>query len=241
MVWAKLYLSTFMFPGGYQVRKEGRFTVLEMAAQFRAGLDPGDYPYPFWHSPKKWQAYSNAEALLLVFERGTFIAAYRKAGPPRADGPAVPEWDGRWRWTDDKGEPQPRVTLYSYLLSPENPHAASLDAAYRNLEARFRSENCLSCHAPDNVSQADHLFLLDFPNQALAARHSLVPILRGNKMPPADMSVDHPSGITDERTRADLISLATLFEREADAALEYEASHPRPTPVPGGADRSKRP
>jgi len=57
VVWAKLYLSTFTFAGPYEVRREGRFAVLEIAARFRAGLDAGDYPYPFWHSTRKWQEY----------------------------------------------------------------------------------------------------------------------------------------------------------------------------------------
>jgi hypothetical protein len=222
MVWAKLYLSTFMFTGGYQVSVQGRFTVIELAVKFRDGLDSGDYPYPFWHSQKKWDAYSNAVAVILVVEKDRLIAAYRKAGPPPATPPEDREWDGRWRWTGDDGGAEPRVALFSYFFSSDNPHAARLDATYRSLEAKFRAQNCMSCHAPDNTAQADRLVLLNYPNQALAARHSLAAILRGNKMPPADEVIDHPGGLTDEQARLDLISLANAFEQEADAALAFE-------------------
>jgi hypothetical protein len=224
MVWAKLYLSTYTFPGPYEVRTEGRFTVLEIAADFRGGLDPGEYPYPFWHSPQKWQAYLDTVTVLLVFDGDRIAAAYRKAVHDPARPIAAKEWDGKWQWVDSRGNPQPRVALYTYLLSPENPHTAKLDSAYRKLEESFRSQNCTSCHAPDNTAQADKLLLLDFPNQALVARHSLAGVLRGNRMPPHDPNTGAAAGIHDEAARMELIALAEAFEREADTALAYESA-----------------
>lgn len=224
LVWAKVYLSTFMFSGAYEVRREGRFTVLAAAAKFRDGLDAGDYPYPFWHSAQKWQAYVDTTAVLLVFEENRLIAAYRQAelGPRPA---AVKHWDGRWRWQDTQDRAQPRVALYSYLLSSANPYAASLEAAYRSLAGSFRDQSCFSCHGPDNRAQADKLFLLNFPNQALAARHTLAAMLRGDKMPPPDAKTGSAGGIPNARVRGELIRLAEVFEREADRALAFEREH----------------
>jgi mono/diheme cytochrome c family protein len=220
MVWAKMYLSTFTFPGPYQVRQEGKFRVAEVAAKFRNGLDSGDYPYPFWHSAKKWQAYVDAEALLLVFDRDRLIAAFRKAAPTTTV--VEKPWDGRWRWTDEKGAEQPRVALYSYLFSKDNPEVANLETRYRKMEQAFREESCTSCHTPDNPAKANPLLLLNFPNQALAGRHLLVKILRDNEMPPADEKKGVKAGIHDEATREKLIELAKEFETAADAALAYE-------------------
>jgi hypothetical protein len=64
--------------------------------------------------------------------------------------------------------------------------------------------------------------LLDFPNQALVARHSLVEALRGNAMPPADSAHARVSGLSDDAARRELLVLATEFELEADAALAFE-------------------
>jgi len=224
-VWTKIYLSTFTFTGPHTVRQEGRYTVLEVPARFRAGLDPGDYAYPFWHSARKWQEYAETHAVLFVFDRGRLVAALRKADPAAAAAATAPPWDGHWRWADAAGHEQPRVALFSYLFSRDNPSLRGVDDAYRKLEAAFRSQNCISCHAPDNVAKAHPLTLLNYPNQALAARHTLVEALRRNRMPPADVLTGVEAGIADESARQDLLRLAEEFEREAEAALSYERSH----------------
>jgi hypothetical protein len=221
LVWTKLYLSTFVFTGAYTVRREQKYTILEMAVQFRAALDPGDYPYPFWHNPQKWQAYATTNAVLFVFERDRVVAAFRRADPTAAATPAKP-WDGHWHWQDDNGAEQPRVALYSYLLSADNPSRARLEAAYRNLESAFRSHNCTACHAPDNMAGTRELTLLDYPNQALVARHSLVEVLRRKRMPPANDTSHTPAGIATESERQELVRLAEEFEHLADAALDFE-------------------
>jgi hypothetical protein len=117
------------------------------------------------------------------------------------------------------------VALFKYLLSPDNPSLASLERAYRSLEAGFRRDNCVSCHAPDNVGKSNPLLLIEFPNQALVGRHSLVAALRGNKMPPANPVTGAVAGLADEDQRAQLLALAEQFERDADAALAYERAH----------------
>jgi hypothetical protein len=226
-VWAKIYLSTFTFAGPHSVRQEGRYTALEVPARFRGGLDPGDYPYPFWHSAQKWQAYVDTRSVVFVFDRERLVGALRKADPGSDTATATARpWDGHWRWADAEGHEQPRVALFSYLFSRDNPSLRGVDDAYRKLEAAFRSQNCISCHAPDNVAKAHPLTLLNYPNQALAARHTLVEALRRNRMPPADVLTGVEAGIADESARQDLLRLAEEFEREAEAALSYERSQP---------------
>jgi hypothetical protein len=222
MVWAKLYLSTFMFPGPYTIRQEGRFTVLEIDAQFRGGLDAGEYPYPFWHSPNKWTAYMNAQKVMLVFEPGRLVASMRVSPNPLSVNLIKRPWDTKWTWTNEKGEPQPRVSLFTYLFSKDNPHIADLDKTYRALEAQFRAQECTLCHAPDNQSRINDLLLLNYPNQALVMRRTLVAVLEDNQMPPGNRIAQEPTGIQDPHVREDLIKLAKAFEEEADAAFAFE-------------------
>jgi hypothetical protein len=227
-----------MFDGTHEVRREGSLTVLELNAQFRAGLDAGEYPYPFWHSPNKWTAYVNAEKVALVFSAGKLVSAMRVSPDPLSLKLIKRDWDAQWHWTDENGDPQPRVTLYSYLFSKDNPHVSALDASYRALEGKFREQNCMSCHEPDNRSRINDLLLLNYPNQALVARRSLVAVLEENQMPPGNELADEPTGLQDEGVRAELIRLAKAFEKQADAAFAYEQLHQATVPLngPGAAN-----
>lgn len=224
LVWLKLYGSTLMFTGEHEVKTSGPFSVLEMKAKFRSNLDPGDYPYPFWHSPKKWQAYLDLTSLCVIFRDDKIIAVYRVAESGPTKPPAEREWDGKWQWTDAAGNQQPRVALFAYMFGADNPHRASVDEAYRRLEARFRSNDCTSCHSPDNAGKAKTLLLLNYPNQSLLARHTLLQTLENNEMPPEDAAQNLPAGITDDAKRAELIQLAQTFVTEADAAVAFESS-----------------
>ncbi len=225
VVWAKLYLSTFMFTGKFEVREEEGVTVLDMEAKFRGDLAPGEYPYPFWHSPNKWTAYMNASRVYLLFDRGRLLAGLRKAPPPESLKLIRKKWDAKWSWVDEKGQPQPRVALFDYLFSKDNPHVASLEKSYRELEENFRSQNCMSCHAPDNQSKINDLLLLNYPNQSLVMRRTLVSVLEENYMPPGDKLAKSPEGVQDKHVLADLLRLAKEFEKHADDAFAYEKAH----------------
>ncbi len=232
MVWAKLYLSTFMFTGVYEVREEGRFTVLDLEAKFRGGLAPGEYPYPFWHSPNKWTAYMNSQRVLMVFERGRLLAAMRKSPPPESLRLIRRPWDAKWSWTDANGEPQPRVALFDYLFSKENPHVGPLEASYRALEEKFRAQNCMTCHQPDNRSKLNDLLLLNYPNQSLVMRRTIVATFEENYMPPGDPIAGEKEGVQDPHELAELLRLAKEFERHADRAMSFEREHKAATPTP---------
>lgn len=230
-VWAKLYLSTFMFPGPYQIRKEGKYTVLELDTQFRADMPPGEYPYPFWHSPNKWTAYVKVQKLLLIFEPGRLAAAMRMSPDPLSVKQVRKPWDTKWVWTDEKGETQPRVALYSYLFSKDNPHVEGLEKTYRSLESTFRAQNCMTCHEPDNRGRINDLLLLNYPNQALIMRRSLVTVLESNQMPPGNALAHEPTGVQDKKVLAELVDLARLFEKQADDAFAYEKAHAPAAPA----------
>lgn len=225
VVWAKLYLSTFMFSGKYEILEENGLTILDLEAKFRGGLSPGDYPYPFWHSPNKWTAYMNSERLLLVFERRRLIAGMRKSPKPESLKLIRRPWDAKWNWLDAKGDPQPRVALFDYLFSKDNPHVAPLEASYRELESKFRAANCMSCHEPDNQSRINDLLLLNYPNQSLIMRRSIVKVFEDNYMPPGDKIAKEPEGVQDQKLLAELLKLAREFEKNADAAIAFDREH----------------
>lgn len=222
LVWLKLYGSTFMFTGEHEVKTQGPFSILELKAKFRSKLDPGDYPYPFWHSHQKWQAYLNLNSLCVVFRDDRIVAVYRMATSGPAVAPDERKWDGRWHWTDATGSEQPRVALFSYMFGADNPHRAAVDEAYRRLEKGFRARECTACHAPDNAGKAKSLLLLNYPNQALLSRRTLLRALENNEMPPEDTARQKPAGIADDAQRAELIEMAKTFVREADAAFALE-------------------
>jgi len=230
LVWLKIYASLIMFTGEHDVRKEGPYTVLEMKAKFRSKLDAGDYPYPFWHTQKKWRDYVDLDSVNIVFQGKKIVAAYRLAKSEPTKPVAERSFDGIWFWTDANGNQQPRVSLFSYMFGADNPHRTSVDEAYRKFEARFRAQNCNECHAPDNKGKSKELLMLIYPNQSLIGRHKLVQTLKDNKMPPEDVEKHHPAGIADKAIRTELIRLAQTFVKEADAAVAFESSRKVATP-----------
>jgi hypothetical protein len=221
-VWRRMYLSLFMFPGTYRLEKADPYLLLHLPYQFRNQLDMGAYPYPFWHSKKKWDSYQYATELILVFQQGKIVAAYRSDQQDKKRPHVAHDWDGRWQWTDAKGQEQPYVSLYTYLLSPENPYANELDVAYRAFAAAAREQSCSICHSPNNATAMNPLRLLTFPNQSLAMRHNIVAQLAQNLMP-------RDTGIPDDATRQKLLGLAEQFAAVGDQALKYEGE-----PLPAG-------
>lgn len=223
LVFRKMYLSTFMFPGGATVIQAGAGLVIaRIPVKFRGAMDSGSYPYPFWHSLRKWTSYSCTQNLLLYVQDGKVIGGLRAADEPEACTPdnRAWTWDGRWTWDGGAGKEEPRNTLYSFLFSANNPHVAKLEQAYRDLELRLRSQNCLTCHSPDNAYEMNPLELLSYPNQALSGRHGLVSQLEANLMPPPEG--DAGRGLQSEQARQELLALSKTFARAGDEALAFE-------------------
>lgn len=221
-VWRRMYLSLLMFPGSINVEQTADgLTVAHVAMNFRNGLEVGSYPYPFWHSKKKWDSYQQAGEILLIVQNGKWIGAMRSANLDTTRPEVAHTWSGQWRW--EKGaEQMPYVSLYKYLLSPQNPHADRLDGAYRALSEGLRNQSCFMCHSPDNHANMAQLEFFNFPNQALYSRNSIIADLQANVMPPPNNDLGLPNGITDDSDRQDLINLAKEFKAAGDLALSYE-------------------
>ena len=214
-VWRMLYASLFMFEPGFRVVREGDTAVLHLPVVFRRDLDAGDYPYPFWHRPSKWDGYLRSTQLLLVARQGRIIGALRgfeKRGPPTEPRP----WDQRWEWEGDAGASKPAPSrLYTRVFSASNPFVPDLDAAYRKLALALLDADCMECHNPDNPANMKMLEFFNYPNQALTARNRLVAALDENAMPPLD-------GIRDREKRARMLALALEFQAVADRALSHD-------------------
>ncbi|MBE9179142.1 hypothetical protein IQ268_11280 [Oculatella sp. LEGE 06141] len=215
LVWRRTYLSTFMFSGEPTVEQKDNLTVLRLPIQFRSDLDPGAFPYPFWHSENKWKAYHQSTELLLIMEDGMIEGAMRSAIKDTERKVVEREWDGKWQWTVANGQQEPKVTLYQNLFSAANPHVNSLDESYRAFEVAMRDHSCEVCHSPSNANEMNPLLILNYPNQALTLRHETVRQIQENLMPP-------PNGIPDEAERQRLVTLAEAFAKAGDEALAYE-------------------
>lgn len=226
LVWRRMYLSLFTFDGTYTVEQAEGFTVIHVPMHFRNQLDPGSYPYPFWHSKNKWDSYQYSRELLLMLKDGKIGGALRTADVDMTRDNHPHEWDGQWHWTE-AGAEQPYVSLYAYLLSKDNPHAAEVDQAFRAFEAQSRQQSCLVCHAPNNFAQMDQLVFFNYPNQALFARHLIVEQLEQNRMPP-DNDAGIPIGIADDGQRQSLLDLARAFAAAGDEALAWEGALKEP-------------
>ncbi|NET57084.1 MAG: hypothetical protein F6K47_13235 [Symploca sp. SIO2E6] len=215
LVWRRTYLSTFMINDEPKVEEQEGFTIIHLPVVFRKELDMGAFPYPFWHSPKKWDAYQQATEVMLVMKEGTIKGALRSYQMDQERPLVEREWDGQWMWTEEDGQQEPRVTLYTNIFSEGNPHVKTLDAAYRAFEVEMRPYACMVCHSPDNSNEMKELLLLNYPNQALALRHENVTQIEDKLMPP-------PAGIADDDERQKLIELAKAFAEAGDEALAYE-------------------
>lgn len=214
LVWRRIYLATFMFKGEPKVEQVNHLILIHLPTQFRNQLDIGAYPYPFWHSSKKWTSYQQTTELLLFMEQEKLNGALRSAVVDQQRPTVEHVWDGKWVWTDAHGN-QPFVTLYTRLFSPSNPHISEVDAAYRAFEVKMREHACFVCHSPDNASKQNPLLMLSYPNQALALRHETIRKIEEKLMPP-------PAGIIDAQERQHLIELAKAFAEVGDKALAYE-------------------
>jgi hypothetical protein len=219
-----LYLSLYMFTGNYKVStaKDGT-KVIAVQAYFRNGLPPGNYPYPFWHSDKKWGAYEKSNEVRFYYgEDGKIRFAGRSdAGSETQRGRYAhvqpPAFAGNWTWTDAQGARQPAVSLFSTNYSADNPHVAALDSAYRKFALTLRDGDCVGCHSPDGHKKMHTLTLLQTPMHAASNIDEVLREVRSNKMPLDDYN-DPKKLRTDLRN--DLLATGDAFQgllKKADA------------------------
>jgi hypothetical protein len=223
-VWRRMYLSTFMFGTDYSVEQVGDTTVLHIPVMFRGAMPAGAYPYPFWHSAKKWDSYNYSTTLHFIIQNGQVTGALRALDQDTTRPKVAHTWDGLWQW-EQGGTQMPYVSLYGYLLSKGNPYSEQLDDSYRALESRMRQNNCQACHAPDNQGNSAQLEFFVYPNQALVGRHDIVNQLTKNEMPPKDNTLGFKPGIADDNERNALLALARDFESVGDRALEWDGDN----------------
>src|SRR5262245_25863362 len=116
-----LYMPLFMLTGDYEISFDPteRLYRGRAAALFRNALDPGQYPYPFWHDSKKWADYQAANQITFWIDPAKVkivfmqFSAHGKPDPRLTSAPYVrPAFDGNWTWTDAQGRTQPRPTLF---------------------------------------------------------------------------------------------------------------------------------
>ncbi len=215
LVWRRTYLSTFMFSGEPRVEQKDDLTIVHLPVQFRNKLDAGAFPYPFWHSHRKWTSYQQAKEIMLIMKDGEIKGALRSADKDTQRPLVEREWDGKWSWKNISGQQEPQVVLYQYLFSASNPHVKKLDATYRAFEVEMRQHSCDICHSPHNANEMNPLLILNYPNQALTLRHETLRQIKEKLMPP-------PNGIQDEAELGKIVKLAGEFAKVGDQALAYE-------------------
>ena len=130
LVWRRMDLSTFMFKGEPKVEQVEDQVVIHLPTQFHNEIDIGSYPYPFWHSTRKWDSYQQTKEVLLLLEQGKLVGALRSAETDPQRPKVAKTWDGQWNWTDEHG-PKPTAVLYDKLFLASNPYVAEVDQAYR--------------------------------------------------------------------------------------------------------------
>ena len=184
-VWRRMYLSLMMFSGEPTIEQTADgLTVVHMPLQFRNDLEIGSYPYPFWHSQNKWNAYQLAREFVMVIQNGKWFGAMRSVDQDTTRAKVPHTWSGQWQWSDGGTRDAVRLAVLVPVVE-EQPNVARLDAAYRALSDGLRAQSCMQCHAPDNHAAITPLEFFNFPNQALTARDSIIARLQLNDMPPA--------------------------------------------------------
>src|SRR5262245_5267341 len=232
--WTGLYAPLFMFDGTWRLDYDANEKLYRarLGALFRNALDPGQYPYPFWHSAKKWNDYQSANTLVLWIEppsksivAGQFINDGQEHAGLRSPPVARPPFDGQWMWTDANGEPQPAPALFRGLFAGDNPYLAELELRYRDLALVLRSGHCNDCHVPANPDGLKRLVLLQTPVHAASEIKRLMKAVRDNEMPVDDT---HLYRDIDPDTRAALLDYGGAFEATVDAARAWEEEHVSP-------------
>ncbi len=227
-----LYLPLFMFTGEYEISFDPteRLYRARVPALFRNALDPGQYPYPFWHDGKKWADYQAANQVTFWIDPTKIrivmmqLSAQGKPDPRLTSAPHTqPAFDGKWMWTDAQGQTQPRPTLFVGLMSRNNPYLGQLEGTFRDLAGELRKGSCHECHTPDNYAGMKRLILMQTPVHAAGEIKRMMRAVREDKMPLDDAGLYKE---LDPTVKAALLKYGTAFESVVDAAREWEARNP---------------
>ena len=125
-VLAGLYVPMFMFTGEYDVSFDSTEKLYRVRAPalFRNAMDLGQYPYPFWHDPRKWNDYQAANELNFWVDPSKMrivtmqFSVRGKPDPRLISAPRTPPlFDGKWMWMDAAGQRASRVPRSSSVCS----------------------------------------------------------------------------------------------------------------------------
>jgi len=231
-VMSGLYLPLFMFTGDYEITFDPteRLYRARAPALFRNALDPGQYPYPFWHDAKKWGDYQAANEVTFWVDPAKVkvvimqFSARGKSDPRLTSVPyAQPAFDGKWMWTDTNGQSQPRPTLFVGLMRSNNPYLGGLEGTFKDLAGELRKGSCHECHAPDNYSSMKRLVLMQTPVHAAGEIKRIMRAVREDKMPLDETGIYKEM---DPAIKAALLKYGAAFESMVDAARDWEATNP---------------
>lgn len=231
-VMSGLYLPMFMFTGDYEITFDPteRLYRARAPALFRNALDPGQYPYPFWHDAKKWADYQAANEVTFWVDPAkvkVVIMQFSARGKPDPRLTSVPHtppaFDGKWMWTDSNGQTQPRPTLFVGLMRSNNPYLGGLEGTFRDLASELRKGSCHECHAPDNYTAMKRLVLMQTPAHAAGEIKRIMRAVREDKMPLDDAGLYKEM---DPTTKAALLKYGAAFESMVDAARDWETKNP---------------
>ena len=223
-----MYLSLFTFTGHWSVDTDPKehVGVIHLEAYFRNAMPPGEFPYPFWHSADKWNAYETANELkfYLNHDGQVFVVTRSQGGSEAGRGPYAhvtpPAFDGHWQWVDASGQLQPRASLFSNKYSAANPYLVKLDDAYRSFATEARKGSCLQCHAPNNEAGMDHLVLLQTPVHASGEIDNVLKEVKNHEMPEDDLGLRKQ--IPDD-VRANILRTGQIFSDLVHKADKWEA------------------
>lgn len=222
-----LYMPLFTFTGRWSVGRDLRENVnyIVVEAYFRNALPPGDYPYPFWHSADKWNAYETANQLKFWLDgNGKVFLVTRSADGTEAHRGAYahvtpPAFDGKWQWVDANGKLEPQASLFSNRYSANNPYLPPLDKAYRDFALNIRDGTCLSCHTPVNKAEVNRLVLMQTPVHASGAIDDVLKQVRNGDMPQDDLGL---KADIDPKLRAAILKSGVAFQNALRKADQWE-------------------
>jgi len=222
-----MYMSLFTFAGKWSVDEDPRqhVNVIHIEAYFRNAMPPGEFPYPFWHSAAKWNAYETANELnfFLTKENRVFVVTRSPNGSEAARGPYAhvtpPAFDGHWQWNDASGHLEPRASLFSNKYSAGNPFLPALDNAYKRFAIAARNGSCLECHTPENKATMDHLVLLQTPVHASGEIDRVLKEVKNHEMPQDDLGLRKH---IDPKVRNSIVQTGEVFREEIAKADRWE-------------------
>ncbi len=226
-----LYMPLFMFDGSYSLSYSdaNNLVLARLGVAFRNRLQPGQFPYPFWHDANKWSTYENAKSMLFWIDPKAgrikavqFTALSDKPALQPVQAVARPAFDGHWLWTDASGKTQPAVTLFDGLFSQDNPYREKLEQSYRTLALSLRESQCLECHVPNNPKGINRLVLLQSPAHAAAEIKRVMRQVRDDRMPVDEFGLEDS---LDPGVKSVLLQRGQAFEDVVDAARAWERAN----------------